>query len=166
MSIKYFAELVDRYTIQNLRRFDDFKKYFYILCFVYYRYIKINDNLTKTFLFFVDKYKNEVKGAIEEKVLELRIENSRNLRKGADILRLLSDPSVYNEEIRDKAFKILNSRQISKLANFLEKSDVDFESLRWQEYDKKFYTMRANLRHIFKSIKFTTNSKKNKKNGI
>ncbi|MFC1659713.1 DUF4158 domain-containing protein, partial [Pseudomonadota bacterium] len=40
LSIKYFAELVDRYTIWQLSKFSDFKKYFYILCFVYYRYIK------------------------------------------------------------------------------------------------------------------------------
>ena len=168
LSIKYFANLVDRYTVQNLCRFHDMKKYFYILCFVYYRYIKINDDLTKTFLYFIDKYKNEVKSTVEQKALEMRIENSRNMKKGASILRLFTNDLIFDElsiiELRDKVFNILPLRKINELANFLEKSDVDFENLRWSEYDKKFCTMRTNLRHIFKSLNFTTNSKKSSNN--
>ena len=164
LSVKYFAELVDRYSIWQLCQFSDIKKYFYILCFVYHRYIRINDDLTKTFLFFVDKYKNEVKSAIDQKILEMRIENSRNLKKGAEIFRLITNNSIPDAELRAKAFNILPSKRINQLANFLEKSDVDFEDLRLQEYDKKFHTMRTNLRHIFKSLNFTTNSKKSSDN--
>jgi TnpA family transposase len=164
LSIKYFADLVDRYTIQNLCRFEKVKKSFYILCFIHYRYIKTNDDLTKTFLYFAQKYKNEVKGAVEEKVLEMRIENSCNFRKGAGILRLLTDRSISDEltvgDLRAKAFTFLPANKITKLANFLEKSDIDFEQLRWQEYDQKFYKIRSNLRHIFKSLNFTTNAKR------
>ena len=65
LSIKYFAQLVDRYTIQQLKQFHDIKRYFYILCFVYYKYLKINDDLVKTFLHFVSKYKGEVKIAVK-----------------------------------------------------------------------------------------------------
>lgn len=164
LSVKYFAELVDRYTIWQLTKFNDTKRYFYILCFIHYRYIKINDDLTKTFLYFVDKYKNEVKAALDKKILEMRIENSRNLKNGAKIFRLLTDNSVPSEKIRSEAFDILSVKKINQLANFLEKSDVDFVDFRWQEYDKKFYTMRNNLRHIFKSLNFITNAKKSSDN--
>lgn len=164
LSIKYFANLVDRYTIDQLRQFHEIKRYFYILCFVHYRYIKINDDLIKTFLYFVDKYKNEVKTAVDQKILEMRIENSRNLRKGAEIFRLLTGDLVPNAKIRNEAFNILSSKKINQLADFMEKSDIDFDAFRWQEYDKKFNTMKTNLRHIFKSLNFTTNSKKNSNN--
>ena len=164
LSVKYFAELVDRYTIWQLKKFKDTKRYFYILCFIQYRYIKVNDDLTKTFLYFVDKYKNEVKAAVDQKILEMRIENSSNFKNGAKILRLLTDDSVPSEKIRSEALSILPAKKINQLANFLEKSDVDFVDFRWQEYDKKFCMMRNNLRHIFKSFNFTTNAKKSSDN--
>ena len=166
LSVKYFAELVDRYTIWQLKKFHDTKRYFYILCFIHYRYIKVNDDLTKTFLYFVDKYKNEVKVAVDQKILEMRIENSRNLKKGAEIFRLLTSNTVPNEKVRNEAFNILSSKQIDRLADFMEKSEVNFNAFRWQEYDKKFHTMRTNLRHIFKSLNFTTNSQKSSDNAL
>ncbi len=164
LSIKYFACLVDRYTIQHLCQFDNIKKYFYVLCFVYHRYMKTNDNLIKTFLYIIGKYKNEVKSTIEEKVLEIRLENSRNFKKGATILRLFTnnfDGQLSAQELREKALSILSLDKIDDLANFLEKSNIDFENIRWREYDKKFNKIKVNLRHIFKSLNFTTNTKKN-----
>ena len=91
------------------------------------------------------------------------MENSHNFKKGATILRLFTNNEFNNtqfaSELRAEAFKILSSKEIVQLANFLEKNDIDFESLRWSEYDKKFHKIRNNLRHIFKSLSFTTNAK-------
>ena len=42
----------------------------------------------------------------------------------------------------------------------MEKNYVDFETLRWEEYDKKSHKIRNNLRHIFKNLNFVTTSKK------
>ncbi len=163
LSITYFANLVDKYTIQQLCQFEDIRKYFYVLCFTYHRYVKINNNLTKKLLYFMGKCKNEIKNSIQEKVLEIRMENNSNFKKGAKILRLFIDNFDKNQsvsELRDKALDILPSSKINQLADFLEKSDIDFEDLRWEEYDKKYHKIKTNIRHIFKSLYFTTNSKK------
>jgi TnpA family transposase len=165
LSIKYFAQLVDMYTIDQLKQFDETKQYFYILCFVYYRYLKINDDLIKTFLYFVGKYKGEVKLAVQEKIAQMRLENSQNFSKGAKIFRLITDTDISDDqlvkELRDDAYAILPKKKIKKLAKHMQKNDVDFEAFRWLEYDGKHNKVQTNLRHIFKSLDFTTNTKKN-----
>lgn len=164
LSIKYFAQLVDRYTIQQLKQFHDIKRYFYILCFVYYKYLKINDDLVKTFLHFVSKYKGEVKIAVKDKMSQMRIKNTQNMSHGAKIFRLLTGKDIDGHDViklfRKKAYKILPKNKINKLALYMERSDLDYESFRWLEYDSKFSKIRRNLRHLFKSLALTTNNKK------
>lgn len=102
LSTKYFAGLVDQYTIYKLNRFNDIKRYFYILCFVYYRYLSINDSLIKTYLYLVSKYANEVKESVKQRVLQIKIENGNNLKKGVMVLRLIAN---------DKNIKVDQSAQ-------------------------------------------------------
>jgi len=163
LSTKYFAGLVDQYTIYKLNRFNDIKRYFYILCFVYYRYLSINDSLIKTYLYLVSKYVSEVKESLKQRILQIKIENSNNLNKGVMVLRLIANdknikPGQSAQELRSEAFNILPADKINKLANYLEKSDIDFEAFKWIEYDKKYDKIKRNLRHIFKDLTISTNA--------
>jgi hypothetical protein len=160
LSIKYFAKIVDRYSIFQLKRFEQRKRCFYILCFVYYRYLKVNDALVKTFLHLISKYKGEVKEAVKEQISQMRIENSQNLKKGAQVFRVLTNNAIPDSQVRATAFDILAEKKINKLADYMQKSGIDFEEFRWVEYDKKSDKIRKNLRHIFKSLDLTTNEKK------
>ena len=162
LSSKYFASLVDQYTIYKLNRFNNIKRYFYIICFVYYRYLSINDSLIKTYLYLVGKYKSEVTEKVKQKILQIRLENSNNLKKGAIIFRLITNdknikPDQLAQELRSEAFGILSANKINRLADYLEKSDVDFEDFKWNEYDKKYNKIKRNLRHIFKDLTISTN---------
>lgn len=162
LSTKYFAGLVDKYTIYKLNRFTNIKRYFYIICFVYYRYLSINDSLIKTYLYLVGKYASEVKESVQQQVMRMRIENHSNLNKGADILRLIAADSNNKQNqsaqgLRLEAFNILSANKINILADYLEKSDIDFEALKWIEYDKKYEKIKRNLRHIFKDLIISTN---------
>tara|TARA_B110000503_G_scaffold119440_1_gene181247 strand:- start:52 stop:3150 length:3099 start_codon:yes stop_codon:yes gene_type:complete len=166
LSTKYFASLVDQYTIYKLNRFDNIKRYFYILCFVYYRYLSINDSLIKTYLYLVGKYKSEVTEEVKQKIFQMRLENSNNLKKGATIFRLIANdknikPGQLAQDLRSEVFSILSANKINKLADYLEKSDVDFEDFKWNEYDKKYDKIKRNLRHIFKDLTLNTNVKGN-----
>ena len=164
VSIKYFALLVDKYDIFRLSRFDDTKRYFYILCFVYYRYLSINDDLIKTYLHLVGNYNGEVKTSVDQKILDIRIENNRNQKKIAKILRLITNEDKAKQsqlaaELRLDIFSILPADKINKSANYMEKNDINFENSRWEEYDKNHDKIKRNLRHLFKDLAITTNSK-------
>ena len=161
-SIKYYARLVDNFTIHRLQQLTASKRYFYILCFVCYRHQRINDALVKTFLHHVTKFQNDTKARVREKILELNIATYQNLKKGAEILDLLtSDLFDDNDRVgnlRAEAYQILPKHKIKTLSSFLERSNVNFEELRWKEYDLQTNKVRKNIRHIFKSIVFEPSS--------
>ena len=69
LTIKYFSKALDNYNLNNFKRFNENKQLFIVLCFVYYRYMNINDNLVKTFLYLMDKYENEIKIASEKQII-------------------------------------------------------------------------------------------------
>jgi Domain of unknown function (DUF4158) len=44
-NIRYYASLVDYYSVFSIRRFSNGIAYIYLICFTYHRYQRINDNL-------------------------------------------------------------------------------------------------------------------------
>jgi hypothetical protein len=48
-SVKYYASLVDYYSVFRLKQLNEWVVYVYLLCFVYYRYQRVNDNLKAHF---------------------------------------------------------------------------------------------------------------------
>lgn len=153
-SIKYYARLVDQFTVQRLLQFEKPKQYFYIFCFIYHRYVKINDALIKTFLYQVTKFNNKVSKSMKEKIAILNLENLQNLKKGSDVLDLITSDEFCDEDnigaLRKKAYNILDKDKINKLSAFLKNSNIDINELRWKEFDKQGHQMRPNTRHIFK----------------
>ena len=57
--------------------------------------------------------------------LFLLITNDKNIK-----------PDQLAQELRSEAFGILSANKINRLADYLEKSDVDFEDFKWNEYNK------------------------------
>ena len=161
-SIKYYARLVDQFTVQRLLQFEKPKQYFYIFCFIYHRYVKINDALILTFLYQVTKFNNKVSKSMKEKIAILNLENLQNLKKGSDVLDLITSDEFCDEDnigaLRKKAYNILDKDKINKLSAFLKNSNIDINELRWKEFDKQGHQMRPNTRHIFKSIAFKPSS--------
>jgi hypothetical protein len=62
-SRKYYASLVKFYTVYKLRRMSRGPARLYLLCFAYYRFRQINDNLIESFLCPVNQYEQEAKSA-------------------------------------------------------------------------------------------------------
>ena len=55
-SVKYYASLVQFYTVYKLRRMALPTVRLYLLCFAYHRLRQINDNLVEAFIHLVDQY--------------------------------------------------------------------------------------------------------------
>lgn len=149
-SIKYYARLVDQFTIHRLSQLEDWKRYFYLMCFIVHRYLRINDALIKTMLFQSHKLHSNVVSRVKEHISVLNIENLRNLKKGSEVLDLLTSTKLSDSDsiglLRQKAYDILSKSKISRLSQFLKKSNVDVQELRWLEMDN------APLAHVPKAV--------------
>lgn len=55
-NVRYYASLVDYYSVYRLRRLSDSILYVYLLCFIQHRYQKLHDNLIQSLLHHVRKY--------------------------------------------------------------------------------------------------------------
>jgi hypothetical protein len=60
-SIKYYAGLVQFYTIYKLRRMDISTVRLYLLCFAFHRFRQINDNLIEAFIHLVGQFDKHAK---------------------------------------------------------------------------------------------------------
>ena len=65
-SSKYYASLVKFYTVYKLQRMARATTRLYLLCFAYYRFRQINDNLIEAFIHLVDHYEKQAKQAAED----------------------------------------------------------------------------------------------------
>jgi hypothetical protein len=55
-SVKYYASLVQFYTVYKLQRIAVATTRLYLLCFAYHRFRQINDNLIEAFIHLIDQY--------------------------------------------------------------------------------------------------------------
>ena len=160
LTMKYISSLVYHNYTYHLKRFQENKRYFYLICFIYYRYLRANDDLVKTFLQLIGKYEKEVKALVYEAIVKLKLENSSNLKKFSGIIDFFIDEefdSMLFKSVKEKAFSIIELKKMVELKNYILKSTFDEKAVEWDIYDEKYHTIKLNLRHIFKNIDYTVN---------
>ncbi|MFC1659620.1 Tn3 family transposase [Pseudomonadota bacterium] len=163
-SVKYYASLVSYYSVYKLKRFDKFTTYTYLICFIYYRYQTIKDNLINSLIYHVRKFYEQAKEIAKEKVYEFKIENNKNMRKVAQILNFFLDDNIIDTtpffNVRTKAFKILNPDELNLVTSYITtKATIDENSFRWNHIDKLAHQFKLNLRLILPVVDFVSSSK-------
>src|SRR5262249_19254917 len=68
--ITYYASLVSYYSVFRLKQLDTWTIYLYLLCFVFHRYQRFNDNLLTCFLHLVKQYADEAKATAKRAVAD------------------------------------------------------------------------------------------------
>lgn len=160
-NIKYYASLVEYYTVYKLNRMSPDTTNLYLLCFIFNRSQKINDNLADAFISITNNYINEAKEVTEERIYKQNIETHKNLNGAGHIIKFFIDTEIPNitefGEIREKAFKIVNKKDISNLSKYLLKNKIDEEEFKWDYYEEISRKITINLRPLFLSIDFESN---------
>ena len=164
-SVKYYGYLVDYYCSTRLNKLDIKIVRIYLICFLYHRYNKINDNLINSMIHHVRAYDEESKHFANEKILEYRMNGNKHLPKAGKVLRIFIDKSIPNKEIfsktKSRAFKLLDEDKLSVVADYIEnKAMFDDTEFRWeyiQTISKKF---KLHLRHIILNVEFGSTAKK------
>ena len=156
-SIKYYASLVNYYSVYKLKRFDESTTNVYLLCFVYHRYQIVHDNVIQCFLHRVRQFREAAKEAGKEQVYQQRREGNAQLDKAAQVLKLFTDASIAGQtpfhQVRAKAFGILDAPQIDFVADHIS-TDVTFDetAFQWAHIDVLAPQFKRHLRPINASV--------------
>ncbi len=135
----------------------------YLLCFISYRYQTVNDNLVNTFLYHVGKFIDEAKKAAKEQMAQERMEVNQHLTDAGKILALFTDETISEETrfgaIKVRAFGILKKEQFALVSRYLMRATLDESAYEWQQYIRFSLKFKINLRHLFLTIPFESQTK-------
>jgi TnpA family transposase len=158
-NIKYYASLVDYYSVHRLRQLSGSMVYVYLLCFIQHRYQKLHDNLIQSLLHHVRKHGDDAREAAKEMVYALRVATNADITKGGQILKLFTDDGIAGslpfEEVRRKAFAMLDAPRLDAVADYLTtQARFDEKAFEWQHLDRAAQRIKVNLRPILQGVEF------------
>lgn len=159
-SVKYYSSLVDYYSVYKLKRFNEWIVYIYLLCFIYHRYQRMNDNLINTLIYNVRHYIDESKATAKEQVYELATERNQNMKKAGQVLKIFTDDRMeINTLFRDvqaKAFSILERQKLVDIADqIVTNAKFDETTFQWEHIDKLALQFKRHLRQILLMVYFS-----------
>ena len=157
-NIKYYASLVEYYTVQKMKRINRETAYLYLLCFIFVRYQKINDNLTKTFFYYVSQFLANAKQVAKEKVYEYTVEGNKYVKEAGRLIELYINDNIPKdttfEAVQEMAFSILEKDKIPLLSKFISKTKIDVATYEWNHYVAESSKFKKNIRPLFLNLEF------------
>ncbi len=160
-SIKYYASLIDYYSVFRLKRLNEWLVYVYLLCYIYHRFQQVHDNLINTLIYNVRSYVDASKFAAKERVYEYLVENNQNLKKAGQVLKIFTDDSIAADTpfhyVQEIAFAILEQQKLETLAYQIT-TDAKFDetALQWEHIDKLSLQFKRHLRQILLMVDFAS----------
>ena len=157
-SVKYYALLVQFYTVYKLQRMAAPTTRLYLLCFAYHRFRQINDNLIDAFIYLINQYEQQAKLASETAAMKAMIEASANLQAAGQVLNLFIDQSIPGRTpfstVKKKAFSLLEAERFAHVADYMRNIEFDKTAFEWSYYGTLQYKFKLNLRHLFCNLDF------------
>ncbi|MCC8373128.1 hypothetical protein CKY10_10370 [Photorhabdus sp. HUG-39] len=161
-SIRYYATLIEYYSVYKLRRFDPLIAYFYLLCYTYHRTHVINDNLVEAFIGHVRQYEEAAKLFAKDMVYKRKSQANEDIKATGKILGFFLNPDITDNvsfgEIRAKAFQVLNREKMEIVTLFIGSSGFDEEEFHWQHLETLSAAFKKNLRQIIRVLDFSSHT--------
>ncbi|MDA1775309.1 Tn3 family transposase [Bacillus cereus] len=160
-SIKYYASLVEYYSVYKLKRFNESLINLYLLCFIFHRYQRMNDNLINSFIYKMRKYNDDILSFAKDQVYNYYTENQEDFKKVGNVLQVIIDENISEhtvfKDIQRRVFSILDRPKLTELANqILNTSKIDEKAFRWERIDALALQFKRQIRPIFMTIDFVT----------
>lgn len=157
-NITYYASLVEHYQVQALNRFAPARRYLYLLCYVYHRFQKMNDQLIETLIHYVDVYNKDAKEYAKLRAGEANTDvKTQHGKPAKSLIYWYFDKSLSKlvfGEIQKRALGLLSKDNMIVVGEFLANDDVDKKRYEWEFHDKNFQAMIKNLRPLVKVLDF------------
>lgn len=164
-NILYYANLVNYYTIYDLRRIGKPEQtYLYLLCYIWQRYQQFNDNLIDAFCYHLKQLEDETKVHAKEQFSQHQRKEHHDKMIAGRLLQFLVDDDYSDElrfgNIRENAFRITPKEEVRNIViNFCEKPvrEMDF---RWESIDKLPHKFKIHLRPLVMALDFSSTLEK------
>lgn len=155
----FYAALAEQYTIYGLKHL---KKHnlarLYLLCYVYHRFLKINDHLIASFIHKVNGYIDNADLYQKEEIYKSQLSDQNNRTLAAKILSLHTDKNVPDAKIREKSFTIVPKNDFQQFIQTLRTPYLTPDYYRWEYYDNNSHAIKQNIRLTFKVLNFQSKS--------
>ena len=160
-SSKYYASLVDYYSVYKLKQLNEWIASVYLLCFVRHRYQRMHDNLINTLIYNVRRYTDESKFKAKEQVYESYTENGQNIKKAGQVLKIFTDDSIGIDtpfrDVQATAFAILERQKIIDIAEQIStNAKLDETAFQWEHIGELAHQFKRHLRPIFLMVDFVS----------
>lgn len=159
-NICYYASLVDYYSVDRLKMLSYKSVRLYLLCYIYYRFEKIHDNLLYNYFYWVTTYKKQADDYKKKAIHDHKQEINQYVAEIANILDLFLDEKVKDANIRPAAFKLVEKSNFPLLAKYLRNQLFDETKLKWDYYLKIAKTIAKNVRPLVCNIDFESSDPK------
>src|SRR5260370_717255 len=130
----------------------------FLLCFAYYRFRQINDNLIEAFIHLVDQYAKWARAAAEEAVQRALTEAGTHMPAAGKVLNLFVDGSISDDtpfaSVKKKAFSLLMRERFAQVSDYMRNGTFDKVDFEWSHYTALSATIKRNLRHLFSELDF------------
>jgi hypothetical protein len=155
--VRYYASLVEYYTVYKLKRMDREAVQLYLMCFIHDRYQRLNDNLLAAFCSLVRRYADEVDKATKEAIYRFKLQVSDDVEQGAKILTLFLDPGIDRHTpfstVRERVHALLAPERLDQLCRHLTGGgSLDEASLEWKEVAGVMAKVKRNLRPLLRFL--------------
>lgn len=155
--VRYYASLVDYYTVYKLKRMAKETAQLYLLCFVQDRYQRLNDNLLTAFCSLVAQYTEEASAEAKDAVYHHKLQANEDTKAGAEVLSLFLDPTIDGRTrfatVRQHAYQILTPDRLECLRRLLA-GEVLFDetAYEWRAIDRIMRKAKRNLRPLLRFL--------------
>lgn len=157
-SVKYYASLVQFYSVYKLQRMAVLTARLCLLCFATHRFRQINDNLIESFIHLVDDYEQQAKVAAEIAAVEAMVEATGSLQAAGQVLDLFLDPAISDwtpfAKVRQQAFSLLDEERFAQVSGYMRKIQFDKTAFEWSFYGTLHAKFKLYLRHLFSNLDF------------
>ena len=160
-NILYFAELVNYYSIYDLRKKVKIElSYLYILCYALFRYRQISDNLVNAFYFHFGQLNAKIK---EDGQNEFSNHIKNNHEETINVIKLAQlyvDETISDDisfgKVREKAFAIISRDDLVNKVLSSTNSPLQESNFYWQAIDKYKRVIKSNLRNTLGLLDFSS----------
>jgi TnpA family transposase len=159
-NVSYYASLIDYYSVDRLNELSYETARLYLLCYIFYRFEKIHDNLVNIFFYRMGIHETQAKKHAKDVVCDHKRETSDYDETIATILDLFLDKKIKNSKIRPAAFKIVKEESFSVLPQHLRNQLIDELKFRWDYYLTIAKTIAKNTRPLVCAIDFESDTPK------
>lgn len=116
----------------------------YLLCYVHYRFLKINDHLASSFIHKVNGYTDDADAYQKEAIYLAAVTDKDNRDLAASILSLHINKKVSDNELRNKSFVIVAKEKFQQFIQKIRQPHLSPDFYRWQYYNKNAAAIKLN----------------------